>query len=142
VVLQDSLITGHRSYKHGGAVFLKRGRFWASGTTFSDTVVTHNDGGGCLYIIDATEIKVSGCVFDKCSAPAGGGAILSQVMYDEMDFPPPMAIHASRFSYCSAGRDGGALNVLKMNLTATDTVFEHNTVSVDMSQLLGSDDGG
>lgn len=134
VVLQDSLITGHRSLSHGGAVFHKRGRLWASGTTFSDSLVTLSDGGGCLYIIDATEIKVSGCMFDKCSAPGGGGAIFGQVMYDTVAFPPPMAIHASRFSYCSAGRDGGALNVLKMNLTVSDTVFEHNKVSLDILQ--------
>jgi hypothetical protein len=132
VVLQDSLLTGHRSEGHGAAVFHKRGRLWASGTTFSDSIVMRNDGGGCLYIIDATEVKVSDCVFHKCSVPGGGGAILSQVMYEKMDFPPPMAIHASRFSHCSAGRDGGALNVLKMNLTVSDTVFEHNTVSEDI----------
>lgn len=130
VVLQDSRITNHTTFARGGGVFQLRGRFWASNTTFADSSVVRNDGGGCAYVIDVTEVRIAGCSFDRCMAPAGGGALFCQVLYEKFDDKPPISISNSRFSRNRVWRDGGALNTLSMDLTVTDTLFEHNEVGV------------
>lgn len=128
VVLQDSRIVDHRASDRAGALYQRRGRLWASNTTFANASVVRRDGGGCLYVIDVTEVKISGCAFENCMAPYGGGGLFCQVMYEQFDSPPPISIHASRFSRNRVWRDGGAMNILQMDLTVTDTVFEHNEV--------------
>lgn len=127
IVLQDTHISNHSSHSYGGAVFQLRGRFWATSTRISDAY-TRNEGGGCLYITDATEVRLSGCDFQHCRAKAEAGAVYYQMMYDRPDEPPPVSIHATRIAHCVAKRDGGALNLVRVNVTITDSVFDSNEV--------------
>jgi hypothetical protein len=128
LVLQDSVIAKHSAYARGGAVFALRGRFWATNTSFSDSSVVRNDGGGCLYIADATEVRVSGCSFDRCVAPGGGGAIYCQVMYDTFAGKPVIHISDSSFTRCRALQNGGVLSLQAYNMTVVDTLFANNEV--------------
>jgi hypothetical protein len=130
VVLQDSVISKHSAYARGGAVFALRGRFWASNTSFSESSVVRNDGGGCLYIADASEVRVSGCSFDRCVAPGGGGAIYCQVMYDTFKVKPVIHIADSTFTRCRALQNGGVLSLQAYNMTVVDTLFANNEVGL------------
>lgn len=135
VVLEDSRISNHSSIFYGGAVFQLRGRFWASRSNFTDGG-TSREGGGCVYITDATEVRVSGCNFERCTGGAEAGALFYQMMYDEPENPPPVSIHATRIAHCQARRDGGALNLVRVNITITDSVFDHNEVRATVVVLL------
>lgn len=132
VVLENSVISKHSAYARGGAVFTLRGRFWASNTSFSDSSVVRNDGGGCVYISDATEVRVSGCSFDNCVAPGGGGAIYCQVMYDTFKDKPVIHIANSSFTRCRALQNGGVLSLQAYNMTVVDTLFANNEVSFEV----------
>jgi len=127
IVLEDSRISNMSVYTYGGAVFQLRGRFWASRTRFSDSI-TGREGGGCMYIADATEVSLSNCSFERCTALAGGGAIYYQMMYDKPPIPPPINIHATKMANCRAFRDGGALCLVRVNITITDSVLDANEV--------------
>lgn len=129
VVLEDSRISNHSSIFYGGAVFQLRGRLWASRSNFTDGG-TSREGGGCVYITDATEVRVTHCSFERCTGGTEAGALFYQMMYDKLDDPPPVSIHATRVSRCRARRDGGALNLVRVNITITDSVFDQNEVSV------------
>jgi hypothetical protein len=127
VVLEDSRISNHSSIFYGGAVFQLRGRFWASRSNFTDGG-TSREGGGCVYITDATEVRVSSCNFERCTGGAEAGALYYQMMYDKPEELPPVSIHATRVAHCQARRDGGALNLVRVNISITDSVFDHNEV--------------
>lgn len=71
IVLKDSRVTNHSSAFYGGSVFQLRGRFWATRSQFTDAL-TNREGGGCVYITDATEVRVSGCQFERCVGTQAG----------------------------------------------------------------------
>jgi predicted outer membrane repeat protein len=127
IVLQDTRISNTSAVGYGGSIFQLRGRFWASGSQFTDAYTTR-EGGGCVYITDATEVRVSGCDFERCVGRAEAGALYYQMMYDKPDVLPPVSIHATRIAHCRAWRDGGALNLVRVNITITDSLFDHNEV--------------
>jgi hypothetical protein len=127
VVLQDSVIGNLSAYDYGGSVFQLRGRFWASNSRFHDSL-TVREGGGCAYITDATEVRLSGCDFERCLGRTQAGALFYMMMYDKPEDRPPVSVHATRVSNCRALRDGGAMNLVWVNITITDSVFENNEV--------------
>jgi hypothetical protein len=128
IVLHSSRISNHRALANGGAFFQLRGRLWATNCSLSDSHVTRNDGGGCMYVRDAMEVQLSGCVFDLCTSPAGGGALNIQTMYEDIPVTPVLTIQDTRISRAQSMRDGAALTSLKLDLVVTDTLFEHNQV--------------
>lgn len=54
------------------------------------------------------------------------------MMYDKPENPPPVSIHATRVSRCRAFRDGGALNLNRVNITITDSLFDQNEVGLGL----------
>jgi hypothetical protein len=129
VVLHDSTIGNVSAYDYGGAMFNLRGRVWASNSRFHDAF-TVREGGGCNYITDATEVRLSGCDFERCFGRTQAGALFYQMMYDKPEDRPPVSVHATRVSNCRALRDGGAMNLVWVNITITDSVFENNEVGL------------
>lgn len=111
IVVQDAKMHSHNSLEYGGCMFQLRGRFLAAGSTFRNCRVLGGaqggDCGGALFLADTSEAFVSGCDFASCSATYGGGAIYNQVLYETFDDRPPVTIHATRISNCTAKRDGG-----------------------------------
>jgi hypothetical protein len=81
---------------------------------------------------------VSGCTFERCAGRAEAGALYYQMMYDKPDVPPPVSIHATRIAHCRAWRDGGALNLNRVNITITDCVFDNNEVRLSSWCVMAS----
>jgi len=130
VIIQDSRFNNHSTNAYGGSVFQLRGRFWASGTSFSDSF-NQREGGGCVYITDATEVRLSNCSFERCICRAEGAALYYQMTYDKLPVPPPFSIERSKVVRCRAFRDGGALSLNHVNVNISDTLFDGNEVGSD-----------
>lgn len=129
IILQDSRISNHRALANGGAFFQLRGRLWVTNCSLTDSHVTSNDGGGCMYVRDSLGVKLSGCLFDRCTSPAGGGALNIQTLLEDVP-TPVLTIQDTTISRARSMRDGAALTSLKLDLVVKDTVFEHNQVCV------------
>lgn len=138
IVLQDSRISNHRALANGGAFFQLRGRLWVTNCSLTDSHVTSNDGGGCMYVRDALGVKLSGCLFDLCTSPAGGGALNIQTLLEDIPITPVLTIQDTTISRARSMRDGAALTSLKLDLVVTDTVFEHNQVCAVVQGFQGS----